>query len=225
MKYLSIDVGLKNLAMCLIDDLKNIHEWEVGGVPVENPEVYQNLKIYLDQRPWVLDSDVVIIERQPDKNKRMKSIENFLHAYFIIHDKQTVLYHAKNKVPDVVGSGKKMYLRRKKVSIDRCFQFLQETNQHVRFFKNHKKQDDLADTVLQAFAYMNSTEETVTKKNKKMVPRKPTQNQKENKYSKANLAWIYKENIHRADKRFEKDLKRYYNNIQELIDEFELVVS
>lgn len=221
MKYLSIDVGLKNLAMCLIDSDKIIYQWEVGGVPSEDPEIYKNLKRYLDERPWVLDADDIIIERQPDKNKRMKSVENFLHAYFIIHDKNTVLYHAKNKVPDVVGSGKRMYIRRKKVSIDRCFQFLQETNQHVRFFKNHKKQDDLADTVLQAIAYMNSTDET-PKQKKKMVARKPTQNQKETKYSKANLAWLVKENIHRADKRFEKDLKRYYMDINELIDEFGL---
>lgn len=220
MKVLSIDVGTKNLAMCLIDDSKIIHEWEVGGVPSEDPEIYKNLKKYLDQRPWVIDADKVVIERQPDKNKRMKSVENFLHAYFIIHDKDTILFHAKNKVPDVVGGGKRKYRQRKMVSIERCLEFLQETNQHVRFFKNHKKKDDLADTVLQALAFMDCIETKPTEHKKN--PRKPTANQKETKYSKANLAWLVKENIHRADKRFEKDLKRYYSNINELLEEFGL---
>lgn len=220
MKILSIDVGTKNLAMCLIDDLKNIHEWEVGGVPSEDPEIYKNLKRYLDDRLWVLDADTVVIERQPDKNKRMKSVENFLHAYFIIHDKETVLFHAKNKVPDVVGSGKRKYNQRKMVSIDRCLEFLQQTNQHVSFFKKHQKKDDLADTVLQALAFMSA--DAVKPKNKISKPRKPTSHQKDTKYSKANLAWLYKENIHRADKRFEKDLKRYYMNIKELLCEFGL---
>ena len=208
--------------MCLIDSDNIIHEWEVGGVPSEDPEIFKNLYEYLKERPWALDADIVVIERQPDKNKRMKSVENFLHTFFIVNEKETVLYHAKNKVPDVVGGGKRMYQKRKKVSIERCLEFLVNTNQHVSFFKKHDKKDDLADTVLQALAFMQHTE--TKPKEKKKTPRKPTENQSNTKYSKANLAWIYKQGLHLATKRFEKDLKRYYKSKDDLIHDFNLEV-
>jgi hypothetical protein len=54
---------------------------------------------------------------------------------------------------------------------------------------------------------------------KKARPRKPTENQKATKYSKANLAWLYANGQHK-NKRFEKDLARYYHNLSELIAEF-----
>jgi hypothetical protein len=57
----------------------------------------------------------------------------------------------------------------------------------------------------------------------KARPRKPTENQARTKYSKANLAWLYVQKKHTTDKRFEKDLKRYYHTIDELVSDFCLV--
>jgi hypothetical protein len=59
------------------------------------------------------------------------------------------------------------------------------------------------------------------KKPKKLTPRKPTENQKDGKYSKANLAWLVKTNA-KQDARFKKDLARYYSSIDELKKEFSL---
>ena len=59
------------------------------------------------------------------------------------------------------------------------------------------------------------------KKEKKVAPRKPTENQKNTKYSKANLAWLVKTGA-KQDARFKKDLARYYSSIDELISEFSL---
>jgi hypothetical protein len=56
----------------------------------------------------------------------------------------------------------------------------------------------------------------------KARPRKPTENQTRTKYSKANLAWLYVQKKHISDKRFEKDLKRYYHSLSELLTEFNL---
>ena len=56
---------------------------------------------------------------------------------------------------------------------------------------------------------------------KRVVPRKPTDNQTRTKYSKANLAWLVKTGA-KQDARFKKDLARYYRSIDELKDEFKV---
>lgn len=213
MKILSIDVGLRNLALCLIED-KTILQWEVGGIASEHTDgLFVTLKKHLDEKQWILESDMILIERQPDRNRKMKTVENFIHAYFVCHDMKTIIWDAKYKIPDVVGPGKKKYKLRKDTSIDRCLEFIKETNQSwVEFFKSHPKKDDLADTVMQALSFREPVSKT-----KKITPRKPTENQTNTKYSRANLMWIYKNNKHIGNKRFERDLKRYYKNIDELI--------
>ena len=57
-----------------------------------------------------------------------------------------------------------------------------------------KKKDDLADTVMQAISFTKRIEpiQSVSKKSKNLVPRKPNENQKRTRYSKSNLAYIYK---------------------------------
>jgi len=158
----------------------------------------------------------------------MKTVENFLHSYFVIKnpDKETIIYDARHKIPDVAGPGKEMYRKRKQASIDRCREFLEnsETNAHWReTFKNSKKKDDLADTIMQALSFVNRVEPTSTSKKKKVtkvIPRKPNENQKNSKYSKSNLAYILKNKLDvevlEKNKRFMKDLHRYYKNIDEL---------
>ena len=226
---LSIDVGIKNLAMCLLDPKDNrIVEWEVGDVPPESTDgLYKALCRHLDNRDWTLRADTVLIEKQPDKNKRMKMVEHFLHAYFIIKIQggQVIEYDARHKIPDVVGSGKAQYKKRKQTAITRCGEFLEscDTNtQWIDTFKKSKKKDDLADTVMQALSYVNRrVVDKVQKSQKPIKVRKPTENQKETKYSIPNLAWMVKQEkdpqILAKDKRFMKDLKRYFSSLEELI--------
>lgn len=224
MSILSIDVGIRNLGMCLIDvNSKRILHWDATGIPPEHSDgLYTCLRDHMRDRPWVLESTRVLIEKQPDKNKTMKSVEHFLHAYFICHDKDVQIYDARHKIPDVSGPGRAMYLKRKRVSVERCSEFLRENNASwYDWFMKQKKKDDLADSVMQALSYIGSVV-VVETKDKKKTPRRPTPNQKETKYSKANLAWLY---IHREikdAKRFEKDLKRYYRNIQEMLSDFNI---
>ena len=229
---LSIDVGIKNLAMCLIDEnTKKITEWDVSGVPPEHADgLFVSIRKHLDAKPWVLSANIILIEKQPGQNKTMKSVENFLHSYFIIKipDSETIIYDARHKVPDVAGTGKAKYRQRKQTAITRCGEFLEtETinREWLPLFKKSKKKDDLADTYLQALSFINRVEPKASASKKKnteggsVKARKPTQNQTESKYSKSNLAWFYKN--HTLDelekhKRFQKDLKRYYSDIKEL---------
>jgi hypothetical protein len=226
MLLLSIDVGIINLGMCLIDQTtKKIRHWDATGIPPQHSDgLFVCLRDHFRDRPWVLESSKVIIEKQPDKNRTMKSVENFIHAYFICSDKDVQLYDARFKVPDVVGPGRAMYLKRKKMSVVRCTEFLTEYNpEYLEWFTQQKKKDDLADSVMQALSYIDSVKPSSStfQKTKKNTPRKPTPNQKETRYSRANLAWLH---IHGTDdrKRFDKDLKRYYKDLQEMLSDFNI---
>ena len=224
---LSIDCGIKNLAMCLIDPSnKRIHRWEVSGVPpMHAAGVFPCLVRHLNDRPWILDSSTVIIEKQPDRNRSIKAVENLLHTYFLIKDKEVIIYDARHKIPDVAGPGRAMYTQRKKVSIERARKFLQDTtinHDWIPLFDKSKKKDDLADTVMQALSFINRVPtKSETAPPKKMVPRKPTENQQRTRFSKQNLAWILKTGA-KQDALFKKDLARYYTDVQELISEFKL---
>ena len=231
---LSIDVGIKNLAMCLLDEDKNnlVVEWDVDGIPPQHKDgVYVSMRDHLDARPWVLNAKTILIEKQPDRNKKMVSVMHFLYAYFIIKcpKAETILYDARHKIPDVAGPGKAQYNKRKKVSIERCEDFIRSNsvNSHwIDTFVKSKKKDDLADTVMQALSFVNRREvlpASQKKKSTKLVARRPNENQKATKYSKCNLAWIYLNKVEcevlENNKRFMKDLKRYYRDINELIKE------
>jgi hypothetical protein len=228
---LSIDVGIKNLAMCLIDESdSHVIEWDVSGVPPQHRDgLFPCLRDHLNDKPWVLTATTVLIEKQPGMNKTMKAVENFLHSYFVIKNPkaETIIYDARHKVPDVAGSGKARYRQRKQVSIDRCREFLltSEVNKHwLPTFVASKKKDDLADTILQALSYINrrvvGKEKVVQLKAtpKKVVARKPNENQLATKYSIPNLVWFLKNEDHeklKKDKRFMKDLLRHYKSFEE----------
>lgn len=230
---LSIDVGIKNLAMCLLDpsNNNNIVEWEVGDVPPESTDgLYRALCRHLDSREWLLQARTVLIEKQPYKNKRMKMVEHFLHAYFIIKIQggEVIEYDARHKIPDVVGAGKAQYKKRKQTSIIRCGEFLESCDINKKWidtFKKSKKKDDLADTVMQALSYVNRRVVSRSTEKKTVKSRKPTENQKETKYSIPNLVWLVKQEkdpqVLMKDKRFVKDLKRYFSSLEELIKAME----
>ena len=228
---LSIDVGIRNLAICAIDELTcEIQHWDVDGVPPQHSDgLFLSLRKHLDERPWLLHATTVLIEKQPiGKNKKMASVENFLHAYFLIKvpEADTIIYDARHKVTDCVGAGKEMYKKRKNAAIERCWEFLNEddaVNRHwLPMFQDSKKKDDLADTVLMALSFIRRVEPrkaTASKKKKstKLIPRRPNENQKNTKYSKCNLAWLVLNDPERTKlKRFQKDLKRYFKSMDEL---------
>jgi len=227
MSLLSIDCGIKNLAMCLIDQkTKRIQKWDVSGVPPMHADgIFACMVRHLNEKPWILEAQTVLIEKQPDRNRGMKGIENLLHTYFLVKEKQVVIWDARHKIPDVAGAGKAKYAQRKKTSIERARKFIEDdvNKDWIQFFDSHKKKDDLADTVMQALSYIDKRpmEPEVPAKPKKQMPRKPTENQTRTKYSKANLAYLVKIGA-KQDARFKKDLTRYYRDLEELKKEFSI---
>lgn len=223
---LSIDCGIKNLALCLISNQKVIHNWEVAGVPPMHADgVFANMVKHLEERAWMLEATTIVIEKQPDKNRSIKAIENLLHTYFLVKKKNVVIWDARHKIPDCAGPGKAMYAKRKKVSIERSREFIDDTGRNSKwlgFFDKHKKKDDLADTVMQALSYIDKKPEIIEiVEPVKISPRKPTENQQRTKYSKSNLAWIIKSNG-KQDARFKKDLARYYASLEDLLKDIKV---
>ena len=227
---LSIDVGTVNLALCLYDETNgHIEKWDVEGIPSNHTDgIPRTLCKHLDERPWTLTADVVLIERQPERSKKMIAVMHFLEAYYIVKLPNAIvlLWDARHKVPDVVGAGKKMYRLRKNTAIERCKDLIEngpEINRHwMEFFNKSRKKDDLADTVLQAISYgrpQRVVQANTANANKKLTARKPTENQIRTKYSKSNIVWLYKNtplDDFKKDKRFQRDLKKHFRNIEEL---------
>jgi hypothetical protein len=93
MKILSIDVGYRNLAICLLEDGRVV-EWEVidaikekqgstslpkrGNDPIIIVLVTKSLWARQD---WVLSADIVVIEKQPSRARVMRVLEGAIHAF------------------------------------------------------------------------------------------------------------------------------------------------
>lgn len=131
-------------------------------------DVTLNLIKMLDQRPHLLDANVITIENQPAfKNPKMKSIQMIIYTYFNIRgrvdvegdqnfinrilflsasNKLKVKFDTKIEVDKKVDT-KNKYKKNKELAKLYCLEFLKEENWKI-FFESHKKRDDLADTYL-----------------------------------------------------------------------------
>lgn len=190
MKVLSIDIGLRNYAYCILDtETKEILHWEVITIDKERvPEVKCHAELMcpelvkeFDMRPHLLEVDKVLIEKQI--KAAMKMITACTYTYFFLKlgaDRQTDImeYDPKHKLncckEEIEVKGKSKYLRNKKLGIEHCKRLVPE--EHMEFFTKHKKKDDLADCYLQGLSYIMFSG--------KIYEQRPTA--KQNKYKKFN---------------------------------------
>lgn len=172
MLYISIDVGIRNLAYIIINvetetSKIDIVEWKVielceptdNACKVDNTVIGKNickrLKYLIDD--FVFDK--VIIENQIGRNAiKMKSIQSMLVMFFVAnnYDETSIVnYNAANKLKFFLGKRKTTYAERKKMSkmivADICRNAYKE---RYDFFTKSKKKDDLSDCFLQALDYV-----------------------------------------------------------------------
>lgn len=230
MSILSFDVGMKNLAYCIVDTNGTIEDWNVEDLNnSKTSTVCENVIHHLDKHSKFQSCDTVLIEKQPSKNNQMRLIESMLHAYFIIKGKtnpessiqKVIIYSAKNKLGNSTFKGQSNYGERKKLSIARCEYYLKETKQsQLEYFQSFKKKDDLADCLLQALAYLKKDIclrlQDVSDKYSNIVQRKPTKKQEKKGYSRSNIKYMLINNTYTNEtlpESLRKSILKYYDSI------------
>lgn len=166
MKVVSIDVGTKNLALCVLGLQDNVPDIEYWNVLETN-----GLKDMFEQMDSeiILDAEThVVIEKQPSFNPKMRTVAAALYTYFLIRgqlDSDTVdklLYFSpKHKIqlcakrlPETPIPKSKRYRLHKKMAVEECAERISHSDTLSQFYKSHKKKDDLADSYLQGVAYL-----------------------------------------------------------------------
>ena len=164
MYVISIDVGTKNLAYCILergdDDIVHIRDWNVCELPcvaTNIPKVTTFLRSIVPTESHVTD---VVIEKQPARNVKMRLMENTLTTFFVMVNVPNVVnYSSKHKLGNIgkTAKGKTNYSLRKKMGIAMCGAYLRDSDnkpEWLSMFDKSKKKDDLADCLLQGLSYM-----------------------------------------------------------------------
>jgi hypothetical protein len=161
--FISIDVGIKNLAYIIYDG-DNIVEWnviELCDKKVNAGKVNMiELGIALNKALKNIPSNIetIIIENQIGQNAiRMKSIQGMITYDFIEKGKTNIIYwNPINKLKKYNQKEKRTYTQRKKDSIIITKLLLSEYFRNFEtYFNSHKKKDDLADCFLQLIDYLD----------------------------------------------------------------------
>lgn len=172
---LSFDIGIKNMAYCLMNDEGIIIKLgildisnnknkldDVGNILIEKlNELIIEIEEY--NRNDLLE---VLIENQPSLlNPVMKSIQMIVYSYFLIRNVDGII---KNKIELVSPSRKLIYMKEnndinlifektyknnKKNSIDFVMNYLNKNELNkkwIDYLKIIKKKDDISDTIIQA---------------------------------------------------------------------------
>jgi hypothetical protein len=204
MKILSFDVGIVNLAYCIIEKNENqdpkILYWEIIELTKKGntfsahiatsgiAELYLTLITQLDQRQHLCNVDIVLIEKQPSFNPKMRIIAGCLQTYFYIRgvvDKRTEkirsveFFSPKHKLKCYTGpeldisskNGKIVkgkYAQTKKMGVAIAKVKLEEYSESetmIKLYNDSKKKDDLSDCYLQALTYLTFKQPQVKKNN------------------------------------------------------------
>jgi len=178
---LSFDIGIKNLSYAIFDYKdKSIKDWEIICLSEKKKYSIDDLTPILIKKLMDLDLENithVLIENQPVmKNPVMKSIQMIIFAYFhhynILYQKTICikLVSAINKLkcgidiqyPESITNHKNKYMQKKKKAIYLCEYILfsdkniiSSNTNFKTLFKNSKKKDDLADSLLYCIYYTN----------------------------------------------------------------------
>jgi hypothetical protein len=188
-KILSFDVGIVNLAYCIFDTTtRKITHWEVIELTAKNfsakvpsgkasissaaNDIHINLIKALDLRPFLLNVNVVLIEKQPSFNPKMRIIGGCLQSYFYIRGvidlkeasiTSVEFFSPKHKLkcytgPPIVlqSKVKGKYAQTKKTGIAIAEIKLNEYSEPLTtkaIYNTSKKKDDLSDCYLQALTY------------------------------------------------------------------------
>lgn len=171
---LSVDVGRDNLALCLVrpapdpeDD--EILKWEVTACEPTPAGMHACLSRFCADAGLTGDAEIVV-ERQPPKNPTMTRLQHYIEMYF--WDRAVHVQDPKHKLSFAASTPHYpaevpnwTYHTRKKVSVQTVRSRLLDARWHPwrQTFDAAKKKDDLADSFLQAQAYVHNVRPALEK--------------------------------------------------------------
>ena len=156
----SFDIGEKNLAYC-IGTNDHIEKWCHHDVMEKKRQTIIESCIaisdILEQEDW-LNCQQIIIEQQMRYNIRAQRISQHIWTWFHCKYTHIPLQFVKSslKTQHFLGENTLSNKSRKKWAIEKTIGILEDRkdDQHLQVLKAHKKQDDLADTLLQLLAFL-----------------------------------------------------------------------
>lgn len=169
MRVAAFDVGVSNLAFCVMSGDFEIEEWmntPLGGKTVQ--ENVRSLHSLLQKNPYLLAADVVLIERQMASNPRMSSLASALLMYFLSMGRDARFTEAAKRrsgfLELLAGAGRdglpRSKHRRNKAESVMCVRFVVE-GVWRDFFERADKKDDLADTHNLAYSFLKENRAVV----------------------------------------------------------------
>lgn len=238
---LGIDVGQKNLGVCVWDGT-HIKQWAIwNSTGSWAPELWNTLETNATQE--FLDGVTnVVIERQPSKNPSMTRIMHYLEFFFVSRGFHVTLQDSKHKLlyasttpwfPKECTDTEWTYRYRKKLAVQTTQNFLEATKQPLAsVFTEEKKKDDLADSLFHAMAFtafrkVTPSTSKVVPTNKKVVARAPTDKQRRTgKLSASNVKYLLKGSDDipaslKKDPQLGRALKRHFGTVEEYLGRIE----
>jgi len=184
MTVISFDIGVKNLAVCVLTlsaTETKVHVWRVisvvdpGAAVPALEDLYPRLFQALDS--LVLECQVVhklsvidfaLVENQPvHKNPTMKSVQMMIYSYFALRGfRNDVCRNVANCSATSKLKGHSItipplpdkvegYQRLKQMAVQYCNAYCQDDPHLMKTLSSYSKQDDICDSLLQAMSWVN----------------------------------------------------------------------
>lgn len=223
----AVDVGIKNLAICVID-AGEIILWRVMNISINICNaIIEEFDAFYD----VIKGSIVLIEKQ--MTRRMCVVQAYIEMYFRLKGfSDVIIYNAICKLAGTgkenTGKGKMRYFARKKAAIEICKQWLDKNPQNAwvsDLWDATKKKDDLADTLCMIVSYIKSPI-PASLPVKTVRSRKPTARQNASgQYSKSNIKYflentnIINKGVPVMSKKLEKSVLKFWKSIDECMQD------
>lgn len=232
----SIDVGIKNLALCVLD-VDTIIKWDLVNLTYGNDlctSIINALEPLLDS----IRGSTVVIERQ--MTKKMCNIQCYLEMYFRLKGfSSVIIYSPKHKLAgsgqENSGKGKQLYNARKKASVTLCKEWLESHPQEAwvhELWTKTKKKDDISDAFMMANAYQENPVLDATQVVKKICARKPTpKQQSKGNYSKSNIKYLLQQIPEenrcetKIDKKLLKNIPKFWPSFEVCCNNLQITVQ
>ena len=166
MRVGSIDVGIKNLAYCVVDRSMSgevtVRAWRLLGYGgATKGETVHALHGLLVQHLGDFEGcEDVLVERQAGMNHVMVCLSHCIQMFFLCQGRRVVLCDPRNKLKAFLPAGlpKRSYAETKALSVHHVRQTLEKTGQTewLEFLENSRKRDDLGDSYAQALSWLRS---------------------------------------------------------------------